>query len=188
MAYRHGFRSEAERLAEITRRELGLGLYARLEPMQLAADLEIPVWSLTGLAGQPRGQSDLAAAIDVLGGPEQGALSAFTIFVGPRRVIVHNDSHAPGRQSSNLAHELAHALLLHPARPALDRRGCRDWNADIEDEANFLGGALLIPAKAAWWIAKRRQPFDLAAKEYGCSIEMVRWRVNVTGARRLLTG
>jgi IrrE N-terminal-like domain len=60
-----------------------------------------------------------------------------------------------------------HGLLLHPPSPALDRRGCRVWNTDLEDEANSLAGALLIPAKAAWWIAKRQLPLVSAAKEYG---------------------
>lgn len=67
-----------------------------------------------------------------------------------------------------------------------DRRGCRNWNADLEDEADFLAGALLVPAKAAWWIAKRKLPFAVAAQKYGCSQDVIRWRVNVTGAGRLL--
>jgi hypothetical protein len=56
----------------------------------------------------------------------------------------------------------------------------------LEDEANFLAGVLLIPAKAAWWIAKRNLPFTLAAQKYGCSQDVVRWQVNVTGVGRLL--
>jgi hypothetical protein len=42
------------------------------------------------------------------------------------------------------------------------------------------------PSKAAWWIAKRRQPFEQEADDYGCCIEMVRWRINITGAGRML--
>jgi Zn-dependent peptidase ImmA (M78 family) len=101
---------------------------------------------------------------------------------------VFNDAHPPGRTANSITHECSHGLLLHPPAPALDHRGCRVWNADLEDEANFLAGALLIPAKAAWWIAKSKVPFTTAAQEYGCSEDLVRWRINVTGARRLLVG
>jgi hypothetical protein len=83
-------------------------------------------------------------------------------------------------------HELGPWFAASSTPHPLDRKGCRNWNADLEDEANFLAGALLIPSKAAWWIAKRRLPFDEAAAEYGCSVDMARWRVNITGARRLL--
>src|SRR5581483_1512737 len=74
--------------------------------------------------------------------------SAVTVFDGPRRAIYHNDTHSPGRQASNLAHELAHGLLLHPPTPALNDYGCREWDQEIEDEATWLGGALLITEQA----------------------------------------
>jgi Zn-dependent peptidase ImmA (M78 family) len=187
MTYRRGFRTEAERLAASTRHELGLGLYVRLDALRLAEHLDIPVWTLTEL-GQRQATRSLAQALTRLHGPDQAAVSAFTVFVGTRRVIVHNDSHAPGRQASNVMHELSHGLLLHPPGVAVDGLGCRDWDSDVEKEADYLGGALLVPSKAAWWIAKQRQPFEEAAAHYGCSVEMIRWRVNVTGARRLLAG
>lgn len=43
MAYRYGFKAEAERLALEVRRELGLGTYAGLNPWTLADHLGIPV-------------------------------------------------------------------------------------------------------------------------------------------------
>lgn len=187
MAFRRGFKAEAERLALEVRGELGIGAYARLDPLGLAEHLAIPVMTLSQLTsiGVTPG---LEAAVDVLHGAESQAMSAVTVFFGSERAIVHNDAHSPGRQASNVTHELSHGLLLHPSAPVLDHRGCRNWNPDVEDEANYLAGALLIPSKAAWGLAKRRKSFDQAATDYGCSVEMVRWRVNITGAGRLLAG
>ena len=187
MALYRGFKAEAERLAKSTRRELGLGVYDRLDPYRLADHLLVPVLSLRDLANLSAGDDDLLAAVRVLEGDEMSALSAVTVFCGSRRMIVHNAAHSPGRQANNLTHELSHGLLLHPPAPALDQGGCRNWNQDYEDQANCLAGALLIPDKAAWWIAKRQISFEEAAAEYGCSADVVRWRVNITGAGKLLT-
>lgn len=187
MAYRYGFKAEAERLALETRRELGLGAYERLDPWTLADHLGIPVRSMSNLV-EGSNDLELAQAVTVLAGPEREAVSALTVLRGTVRCVVYNDAHDPGRIANSVTHECCHGLLLHPAAPALDQRGCRNWNADLENEANFLAGALLIPAKAAWWIAKRKLPFAVAAQEYGCSQDVVRWRVNITGAGRLLAG
>jgi len=109
--------------------------------------------------------------------------SAVTVFMGLFRHIVHNDAHAAGRQASDIAHELAHGLLLHPPAPALDAGGCRNWDAELEEEANWLGGALLVPEEAAVLLARRGIPLDVAAEAYGVSEQMMDWRLNVTGAR-----
>ncbi len=173
--FRRGFTSEAERLAAELRTELGIGLYRRLDPYALADRLAVPVWSLDQLP-------NVQAAVAVLHGSEAAAFSAMTVFDGASRVIVHNTSHAPARQASNLCHELAHGALLHPATSALDAYGCREWDGDIEQEATFLAGALLIPSKAIWWAAKQGTPRHDIAEQYGCSVEMVQMRLNLTGA------
>lgn len=115
---------------------------------------------------------------------ETGAFSAATVFDGPRRTIVHNDSHVPGRQASNLTHELGHALLLHDPTPGLDDRGCRLWNQNIEDEAQWLAGALLVTEDAALWIARGGASVAAAALRLGVSEQMITYRLNVTGARK----
>jgi Zn-dependent peptidase ImmA (M78 family) len=101
-------------------------------------------------------------------------------------VIVFNEQHGSARQASDFCHELAHGLLLHTPTPAFSEHGCRSWNTEIEDEANYLGGALLIPGKGARWIAKCGLSTDAAAARFGCSVEMVTWRLNVSGARHLM--
>jgi len=179
---RRGFKADAERLSLEVRAEVGLGPLSRLDPLRLAEHLEIPVLAMSSLGVQ---DPKVAEPVAVLQTSEQAAFSALTVMRGTARVVVYNDVHSAGRIANSITHEISHGLLLHPASPALDHRGCRLWDTEIEDEATFLAGALLVPAKAAWGIAKQRKPLTVAADEYGCSEELIRWRINVTGANRL---
>jgi Zn-dependent peptidase ImmA (M78 family) len=180
-----GLQTEAEQLALEVRDELGLGPFRRLVPELLAEHLEIPIITLSQLRLMARDIDGVADAVGLLLGVEANALSAVTVFADARRMVVHNDAHAPGRQASNLAHELAHGLLLHSPSPVIDSRGCRHWNGTIEEEANHLAGALLVPGKAARGMVRRGLTIEQIADELGCSIEMARWRVNMSGAARL---
>ena len=110
--------------------------------------------------------------------------SAVTVFRESLRTIVVNDSHSLVRQASNIVHELGHGLLLHPRTVAIDERGCREWDREIEAEANWLSGALLVPEGAALLIVERDWSAELAAAKYGVSREMLRFRSDVTAARR----
>lgn len=177
MSFQRGFKTEANSLVADVRGELGLGMFDRLDPHTLAAWLEIPIVRLSEFVDQ-------APAVKHLLEVEREVFSAVTVFAGSRRTIVHNDAHAPSRQCSNLTHELAHALLLHPPTPALDNTGCRHWNQDIEDQASWLSGALLVPEPATIAIAKGRWTAAGAAEHFGVSTAMIRFRLNATGARR----
>ena len=178
MPLARGFKADAERTSEAIRAELQLKAWAPLSPWDLAEHLDIPVLPLSELDG-------VAAARRLFAGSESGSFSALTVFDGPRRLVVHNDAHSAGRQASNVAHELAHGLLLHEPRPALNSFGCRDWNQDMEDEAVHLSGTLLIPRAAAYVIARNGWSDVEAAQRYGCSDAMVKWRVGISGAARL---
>ena len=138
MAFRWGFKSEAHSLAGEVRDELGLQPLDRLDPFQLVEHLEIPAIPLS------RFNSTLAAEVRQLTVIDEGAFSGVTVFCGTRRAIVYNDAHHPCRQASDITHEAAHALLHHPPVAAFDDKGCRNWNDDHEDEAKFLGSALLV--------------------------------------------
>lgn len=174
---RRGFKSEANSIAREVRRELGLGLTDLLNPWLLAEHLNIPVVPLSSF----KTTAPNATRQFVREDPQ--AFSAVTVFHGPARLIVYNDIHHPGRQASDLAHELSHALLLHPPKPALDHRGCRDWDPEMEEEANWLAGALLISEEAALMIARRTMSPDRAARAYGVTRKMVQFRLNVTAAQ-----
>jgi Zn-dependent peptidase ImmA (M78 family) len=173
---RRGFKSEANEIAREVRLELKLRPTDPLDPLRLAEHLAIPIIPLSTLGREAPAMVRHFSRID------RSAFSAITVFDGTARVIVHNDAHRAGRQASNVAHELSHGLLLHPPRPALDGRGCRDWDQEQEAEANWLAGALLVPDEAAIVIVRRGLSLAEAAEVYGVSEQMMRFRLNVTGA------
>ena len=173
---RRGFKSEAAALAQEVRAELGLGPLDCLNPRQLAQHLDIPVVPLSNLSATlPEARYFLSV--------ERNVFSALTVFDGHRRVVVHNDSHSEARQNSNLAHELAHGLLLHEPLPALDSiTGCRDWNDINEQEADWLSGELLVTSDMALAVARGRLTKQQALQRLGVSADMLDWRINKTGA------
>lgn len=173
---RRGFKAEANLIAREVRGELGLLPADPLDVRKLAEHLAIPLVALTSLSdGSPR-------AVQHFVGRGQSVLSALTVFDGTRRVVLYNDAHSQARQASDIAHELSHALLLHKPHPALDQQGRRQWNRTLEEEATWLGGALLVPDEAALFIARSGMSEDVAAMTYGVSTQMVRWRLNVSAA------
>lgn len=185
MSLARGFKGHAETTSEEIRAELALKNIDRLDPHALLEHLEVPALSLSDLARLALDDPDLQSAVHMLRGPESSSLSAVTVFRGHRRLVIYNDTHQDGRQANGLCHEAAHAILLHTPSPAIDDLGCRLWDQDIEDEADYLGGALLIPGKAARYAAKANWSMDLIAEKFGCSTQMARWRNNASGGQRL---
>ncbi|MBQ0819048.1 ImmA/IrrE family metallo-endopeptidase [Microvirga sp. HBU67558] len=114
----------------------------------------------------------------------QAEFSAVTLCKGPHRLIIHNDGHHKKRQAANIAHELSHELLIHPSKPLLNETGSRHYDANIEEEAAWLGPALLISEEAALLVAERKYSLTEASDIYGASEEVVRMRLNVTSAYR----
>ena len=178
MNLRRGFKSEAAKLAQEIRTELGLGPLDGLDPLALAAHLYIPVVPLSSLSS---GLTSVGFFLSV----GRKSFSALTVFDGYRRTIVHNDSHSKARQNSNLAHELSHGLLHHEPVPALDSMtGCRNWNDTKEEEAEWLAGELLVTAAMALAVERGRYTREQARNRLGVSDAMLRWRINMTGASK----
>lgn len=178
MELRRGFKSEAEATARKLREELRLGVAARLDPWKLAAYLGIPVLRLSDF------HDELPSEVRQITRRDPHAFSAVTICRGSRRLVIVNDAHHPNRQASSLAHELAHILLWHEPAHAFGADSVREWNPEQEAEAQWLGGVLLIPDDAALHIAARRLSLEDAGGEYGVSEDMVRFRLQVTAAKK----
>src|SRR5207253_2409969 len=109
---------------------------------------------------------------------ERDSFSAATVFNGRRRTIVHNDVHLLGRQHSNISHELAHGLLNHAPGPALDDRGCRVWDPEVEAEATYLGAVMLATHETALNVVRRGLSVPTAAGRYGVSDRLMAWMIN----------
>lgn len=178
MALRHGFKSEANQIARQIRAELGLKFADPLNPFELATYLEIKIIPISHF------HEHAPLAIEHFQTKGQSEFSAATIFLGSQRLILHNDSHTVGRQSSNIAHELSHGLLHHPKTAPLNDLGCRNWDKSIESEADWLAAALLISEEAALKLARENISLRAAAKIYGVTEQMIRFRLNVTGSKQ----
>jgi Zn-dependent peptidase ImmA (M78 family) len=177
MSLRRGFKAEAERIAMEVRRELSLTPTCRLDPHKLAQHLRIPVLRIRDCLRVAENAPRLRRLLE----DESDSFSAITLFFARRRLIVHNESHPPTRQANNIVHEIAHCLLEHPPGPVTDHRGCRHWNATMEDEANWLSGALLVPREGAYSLARAGEPIEAIAKQFGVSVKLCRWRIYKTG-------
>jgi Zn-dependent peptidase ImmA (M78 family) len=177
---RRGFKTEANAYAKEFRAELGIEAHAPLCPRQLAEHLAIPVVPLSQY------QNTISDAVHYLTVKDVKSFSAVTVFYGRRRLIVHNDAHDPLRQAANIAHELSHGILQHPQTEPFNEYGCRNLNREYEDEANWLGPALLISQEAALYIVRTGMTIDESIKYYGASKEVINMRINVTGARNRL--
>lgn len=179
MALRRGFPAHAERIADEVRAECGLRPGDAFDPFAYAAELAIPVVALSEL--------DEVVAAHFASEDRSGRFSAMTLVDGTRKFIVHNDSHSHVRQRSNLAHEIAHVLLGHEATPPLTESGLRQLDQEIEDEATYLGAALLVPREACIRIARRQVPIAMAAEIYDVSTALMQMRINRTGAMRIVS-
>ncbi|MGO9959631.1 MAG: ImmA/IrrE family metallo-endopeptidase [Solirubrobacteraceae bacterium] len=174
----HGFKAQAERLALLERKDLGLTDRCRLNPVDLAVKKGIDVVVLSELAGVPDAHRHQLLEVDPT------AFSGVSVISGDSKLIVVNDGHTPERQVNTVAHEIAHFLLKHAPGPAFGDFG-RMLSKTIEQEADWLAGCLLVPGSG---IRATMQmcagDLDAAAEHYGVSVQLMRWRRNVTNWRR----
>jgi Zn-dependent peptidase ImmA (M78 family) len=172
---RRGFKTEANEHAITLRSEMDLDAHSPLCPWRLAEHLRIPVFKLSDV------RRHAPVHVGYLLGAGRDFFSAVTIFSGrhkTRRKIIHNDGNAKTRQTSDLAHELSHAILLHPAISYYER------DPVAEAEAAWLSGCLLISEHAALHIVRQKMAMDHAAKVYGVSQRLLEWRLRMTAAHK----
>ena len=176
--FKRGFKKKCEEMVSKARGDLGLSRYAPFDPFIYAELLGIQCVPVSELARDGCPEESLAH----VAGAGRRDFSAVTIRKGMRCLIVYNDNNDPERQKSDVAHELAHVLLEHEAGPLFGLGGCRDVDDLREKEAAWLGAALLVPEHVALSVARQRLAVEDAAERFGVSEEIMRWRVNATGA------
>lgn len=177
---RRGFKAEAERIAACVRKDLMLEEYAPICPWQLA---ELLGFDVIDLSAFERELPDEVASVRSCTGPK--GFSAVTLFLSASNpLVILNDGHGERRQAADLAHELAHGLLLHPPE-LLSREGRKDIDKIHEAEANWLGPTLLVPGKAARRVVQKGIDVATAASIYRVSEELMEMRLRVTGARKV---
>lgn len=179
-----GFKKYAEDLATDIRKELSRPAHDRLCAFELAEHLGVPTLKFSILVPVAKEKfgitgSQLQAFEDEVHG--------MCIPWGPSgRAIIYNDTRGPARQQSDVAHEASHILLGHPMADIVSGAVSKRTK-ELEEEAATLGGTLLVPQAAAINILRKRMPMDEAAAYYGVSEQLMQWRVNVSGARQIVS-
>jgi Zn-dependent peptidase ImmA (M78 family) len=177
---RHGFKAHAKRLALEVRGEIGLDPHDPLDPRDLAEAYGVPIYAVSTLvaACDP-------AVVEWVNGPGKDVFSAALVPVGTGRFIVDNDLHALTRRASSIAHEMAHVLCEHQFTEVLiTAEGCRTASREDEEQADWLGGELLITEDAAVRAARAGWTDQEVADTYGVSRQRAAMRMNASGARQ----
>lgn len=176
---KYGFKAAAKRLALELRGELELSTAEPFDPWRLAKLYGIDVLQL----------GDVGCSAEAL---HHFTVTNPTVFSGALvpldhgAVIVENDGHPLVRRRSTTSHEMAHVVLEHRFTTTLvNERGCRTADRDQEEEATELAGELLLPFSAAKALARKKTSNEEAALMYGVSVEIGRWRLDSTGARKI---
>ena len=178
MSLPYGFKAKANRIAVGLRRQAGLPAVAPLDLDGLATRLGFLVVLITEFADMcPKSVAQLVET-------DKHAFSALLFRVGNRKLILLNDAHSIRRRNSGVAHEIAHALLAHPPAQLFDHAGCRNFDKDMEAQANCLAGYILIPDEAAQRIVWSERDPEAVCDEYGVSRHMLDFRLNASGARK----
>jgi Zn-dependent peptidase ImmA (M78 family) len=176
---RRGFKSQCERRSAEIRKSLGLAHDEPLNAIDLAQQLNATIWSERDVVALP--ENDLAQ-LTVADGQ---SWSAFTLRVGNYYLVVFNSTQSPPRINSVIMHELAHISLGHELHSAsLTEDGHlvpTNYSQDQEDEADWLGGTLLLPRPAMLKIRRDRLSDAAAMAKYKASEEMLKWRFRMTG-------
>lgn len=183
--FERGFKAWCERYSTEKRLDLGLQADAPLDAFKLAKHLGVKVWTPREVPGLSEESLGVLLRND---GATASCWSAVTIVVNNRILVILNSSHPPGRQSSDLTHELAHHIRGHKAQEAsVSPEGLmmlKNYEKIYEEEADWLSGSLLLPREALVTIKRRGLEPAKAAEEYGVSVRMLNYRLSMTGVNR----
>ena len=181
---RRGFKAWSERTSREYRNSMGVPQAHPLDPRRLADLLGVRVITPEAIPGLSRESVSQLTRVD------RESWSAVTITYQGKRLVVLNSGHSPARQASSLAHELAHIILNHTTDEAvLSDEGFLfrgSYDAGQEEEANWLAGCLLVPRDGLLAAGRRSGDHRHLAMRFGVSMEMVAWRLRVTGVSRQL--
>jgi hypothetical protein len=180
---RRGFKAQAERLAASARAVLGLDECAPLSPYAYAAHLGILVWQPEDLGLDPHDLAQLTVH-------DPDSWSGVSVRVEDRVGVILNTAHPSTRRTNTLMHEIAHVQLRHaPSHVQMTDDGLllvSEYPKDLEEEADWLAGALLLPRAALVLHRGRGSAVYEIAGHFGVSDQLCNWRLRMTGVDRQL--
>lgn len=179
--YRYGFKKWSDDKAIQIRKELGLYASSPLCAFDLCKHMRIPLFVPDEIKGLSKEN------LSNLLGEGHGHWSAASIPVNDKFIIVHNPTHIPARQQSNLMHELAHIICEHKIPDDKNILGLsgflRNHDENQENEAEWFGACLQLPKPALIWALKKKMTILEIAEHFNASIEMVKYRINISGVK-----
>jgi Zn-dependent peptidase ImmA (M78 family) len=178
MTLPRGFKAQAERTAQDIREALGKAPDSPITSDELAAAANAEVLSAVELVDRERLEE-----LELL---QPFSFSACTLMTEQNRYIITNPLRTPERQRSDVAHEVAHLLLDHrlAAVRVLDGEGVRTCDPQQEEEATALGATLLLPRPLLARAARQGMDVAAVAAATGTTVEIARFRWNITGVAR----
>lgn len=183
--FERGFKAWCERYAADKREELGILPSDPLDPLALAKNLNIRVWTPNDVPGISEEQLKVLLRND---GKTPSCWSAVTLVIRDKTVVILNSSHSPGRQASDLTHELAHRIRGHQTQEMdVSAEGLMllsSYDKLQEEEADWLSSCLLLPREALISIKRRRLELQNAAELFGVSKQMLNYRLACSGVNR----
>lgn len=180
---RRGFKSWAEQQAISFRESLNIHPCAPLPAARLAQHLDVPIID----PNQVPNMSD--EHLKQLLETDQWSWSGVTVVYADLMLIIKNSSHPPGRQQSDVMHELSHVICKHAAARVIQHPQLplaqREYDATQEKEASWLGACLQLPRPALFWASKRGMTHADAAEHFGATEEMVSYRRRISGVDKI---
>lgn len=182
---RRGFKAYAEKLSANTRLRLGVRMDQNIDPRTLVKAEGCLVWCPQEIPNLDQCHLDQLLVND----PE--SWDAMAIKDGGWTVIVINPSRSTTRQVNTIMHEWAHLKLKHkPSRVDEFDGGLlllSDYPKELEDEADWLAGAMLAPREGLMKLRRRGLSNAQIANVFGISADLATWRLRMTGVDRQMS-
>ena len=173
---RRGFKAQAEKTSTSVRSEMGLSPAEPIRAIAIAEHLGVKVYPADELIARAR--------LEELQTLQYNAFSGATFRLpSGGTVVVYNPLNEPGRTNSDIAHELSHIILDHPAK-TVERVGGHNFftcDAEEEQEANWLAGCLLLPRPLLVKEARAGATVKDLTERHEVSEQMATWRLNASG-------
>ena len=182
MSLERGFKAWSERVAQSLREDLKLTPEAPMPARLLAEHLDIILMTPSQIDDLP---TDILRQLTVV---DPTGWHALSLEIQGVRTVIYNDRSSTRRQSSDISHELAHIIRAHEPSQLLfsetNNFAMRSYDPKQEDEANWLGWALLLPRPALIRCVDQRMSNDAIAAEYEVSEQLVEFRKRMTGVSK----
>lgn len=181
MKLKRGFKSESEKNSVAIRGALGVNINERICCFQLLEYLGVKYFSVDEFDSHFGSCADMVHTCSK--GNGQKEFSAILFRKDEGDFVIYNPFHSSQRIRSTITHEASHMLCEHPFIQG--KYGShflfRDHPREMEDEANWLAGCILIPSKGMEWAVRNKMGIPHIAKHFDVSEQLARWRYNMLG-------